>query len=66
MCRLDGHGDVVHQTILIGGQDGALDGHAIGHDVLLEHLQVDNASVTVFSYEDGCWKLLKWNYTGAL
>ena len=51
-----GHEGTVHQIF----------NHAVGHDVLLEHLQVDNASVTVFSYENGCWKLLKWNYTGAL
>ena len=51
-----GHEGTVHQIF----------NHAMGHDVLLEHLQVDNASVTVFNYEDGCWKLLKWNYTGAL
>jgi broad specificity phosphatase PhoE len=51
-----GHEGTVHQMM----------SHAVGHDVLLEHLQVDNASVTVFSYENGCWKLLKWNYTGAL
>ena len=51
-----GHEGTVHQIF----------NHAVGYDVLLEHLQVDNASATVFSYEDGCWKLLKWNYTGAL
>ena len=51
-----GHEGTVHQIL----------NHAVGYDVLLEHLQVDNASVTVFSFEDGCWKLLKWNYTGVL
>ena len=51
-----GHEGTVHQIF----------NHAVGYDVLLEHLQVDNASVTVFSYENGCWKLLKWNYTGTL
>ena len=51
-----GHEGTVHQIL----------NHAVGYDVLLEHLQVDNASVTVFSFEDGCWKLLKWNHTGAL
>ena len=51
-----GHEGTVHQIL----------NHAVGYDVLLEHLHVDNASVTVFSFEDGCWKLLKWNYTGVL
>ena len=51
-----GHEGTVHQIF----------NHAVGYEVLLEHLHVDNASVTVFSYENGCWKLLKWNYTGAL
>ena len=51
-----GHEGTVHQLL----------SYAIGYDVLLEHLQVDNASVSVFSYENGCWKLEKWNHTGAL
>ena len=51
-----GHEGTVHQIF----------NHAVGYDVLLEHLHVDNASVTVFSFEDGCWKLLKWNHTGTL
>ena len=51
-----GHEGTVHQMM----------NHAVGHEILLEHLQVDNASVTVFSYENGVWKLEKWNYTGAL
>ena len=51
-----GHEGTVHQMM----------NHALGHDILLEHLQVDNASVTVFSCENGVWKLEKWNHTGAL
>jgi broad specificity phosphatase PhoE len=51
-----GHEGTVHHML----------SYALGHEILLEHLQVDNASVTVFSYENGCWKLLKWNHTGAL
>ena len=51
-----GHEGTVHQMLC----------HALGYEVLLEHLQVDNASVTVFSYENGVWKLEKWNHTGAL
>ena len=51
-----GHEGTVHQMLC----------YTLDHEVLLEHLQVDNASVSVFSLENGCWKLEKWNYTGAL
>lgn len=51
-----GHEGTVHQML----------SYALGYDVLLGHLQVDNASVSVFSYKGGNWKLLKWNHTGAL
>lgn len=51
-----GHEGTVHQMLC----------HALGHEVLLEHIQVDNASATVFSLEKGCWKLEKWNYTGRI
>ena len=51
-----GHEGTVHQML----------SYALDYDVLLENVQVDNASASVFSYENGCWKLLKWNYTGQL
>jgi len=51
-----GHEGTVHQML----------SYALNYDVLLENVQIDNASATVFSYENGCWKLLKWNYTGQL
>ena len=51
-----GHEGTVHQMLC----------HVLGYEVLLEHIQVDNASVSVFSLENGCWKLEKWNHTGAL
>ena len=51
-----GHEGTVHQMLC----------HALGYEILLEHIQVDNASVSVFSLENGCWKLEKWNHTGAL
>lgn len=51
-----GHEGTVHQML----------SYVVGYDVLLENLQVDNASASVFSYENGAWKLLKWNYTGQL
>ena len=51
-----GHEGTVHQMLC----------HALGYEVLLEHILVENASASVFSYENGCWKLEKWNYTGAL
>ena len=57
------------ETVAVFGHEGTVHqifNHAIGHDVMLRHLQVDNASVTVFSYENGCWTLQKWNHTGAL
>ncbi len=48
-----GHEGTVHQML----------SYTLGYDVLLENLQIDNASVSVFSYENGVWKLLKWNHT---
>lgn len=51
-----GHEGTVHQML----------SYALGSEILLEHLQITNASVSVFSYENGCWKLLKWNHTGNL
>jgi broad specificity phosphatase PhoE len=57
------------ETVAVFGHEGTVHqmmNHAMGCEILLEHLQVDNASVTVFSYENGVWKLEKWNYTGAL
>ena len=57
------------ETVAVFGHEGTVHqmmNHAMGYEILLEHLQVDNASVTVFSYENGVWKLEKWNYTGAL
>lgn len=51
-----GHEGTVHQMM----------SHALGHDIMLRHLVVENASVTVFSYQRGFWALRKWNHTGAL
>ena len=39
---------------------------ALGQVIPLEHLKIDNASVSVFEVTDGKWKLLRWNDTGAL
>jgi len=51
-----GHEGTVHQLL----------SYALGYDVMLGNILVENASVSVFSYENGCWKLEKWNHTGAL
>ncbi len=48
-----GHEGTVHQMM----------NYIVGNDILLEHLQVDNASVSVFAYENGTWRLVKFNLT---
>ena len=49
-----GHEGTVHQLFNM----------TVGYPVLLEHLQIENASVTVFSFENGVWKLLKFSCLG--
>ena len=39
---------------------------ALEQVIPLEHLKIDNASVSVFEVTAGRWKLLPWNTTGAL
>ncbi len=51
-----GHEGTVHQFF----------NHAMGYPVLLEHLSIANASVTVFDYSDGRWSLVAFSYRGAL
>lgn len=51
-----GHEGTVHQMLEI----------ALGHEILLEKLQIDNASVSVFEYADETWKLLQYNCEGEL
>lgn len=51
-----GHEGTVRETL----------NYALGQTVLLEHLQIDNASISVFDCTQGRWKLLQWNYTGEL
>lgn len=51
-----GHEGTVRETL----------NYALGEIVLLEHLKIDNASVSVFDVEEEKWRLDKWNYTGTL
>lgn len=51
-----GHEGTVHQMLEI----------TLGQEILLEKLQIDNASVSVFEYLDGKWKLLQYNYEGEI
>lgn len=56
-------------NVAVFGHEGTVNqmlNYTVGHDVLLEHLQVENASASVFEYNNGCWRLLHWNYTGPL
>lgn len=48
-----GHEGTVHQMIR----------YVLGCDMLLEHLQIDNTSCTVLAYENGVWRLVKFNST---
>ena len=49
-----GHEGTVHQLFNL----------TVGYPVLLEHLQIENASVSVFSFEKGVWKLVKFSCLG--
>jgi len=49
-----GHEGTVHQFLC----------HALGTPVLLEHLRIENASVTVLEYSNGNWKLLFFGQGG--
>ena len=51
-----GHEGTVHQMV----------SYALGSRILLEHFQIDNASCTVLAYEDGIWRVVKFNDTGTL
>ncbi len=51
-----GHEGTVHQFF----------NHCMGYPVLLEHLTIKNASVTVFDLTDGVWSLESFSYTGSL
>ena len=51
-----GHEGTVHQFL----------NYVLGADIPLEHLHIANASVTVFSYENGVWPLEKFSHTGPL
>lgn len=51
-----GHEGTVHQMMEI----------TLGQEILLEKLQIDNASVSVFEYLNGKWKLLQYNYEGEI
>ena len=49
-----GHEGTVHQFLC----------HALGAPILLEHLSIPNASVTVLEYAGGSWKLLSFGQGG--
>lgn len=51
-----GHEGTVHQFF----------NYTMGHEVLLEHMTIRNASVTVFEYKDGNWSLLQFSYKADL
>ena len=57
------------ENIAIVGHEGTVRetlNFALDEVIPLEHLKIDNASVSVFEVTDGHWKLLQWNYTGFL
>lgn len=57
------------ETVAVFGHEGTVHqmlSYAMGHDVMLQHLVVENASISMFSYQRGYWTLRKWNHTGAL
>ena len=51
-----GHEGTVHQMMEI----------TLEQEILLEKLRIDNASVSVFEYLNGKWKLLQYNYEGEI
>jgi len=51
-----GHEGTVHQWF----------NYTVGYEVLLEHMQIQNASVSVFEYKDGNWSLVRFSYVGEL
>lgn len=52
-----GHEGTLHQMLEV----------ALGTDILIDHIKVYNASVSVFRYEESKgWRLISWNFTGSL
>ena len=57
------------ENIAIVGHEGTVRetlNFALNQVIPLEHLKIDNASVSVFEVTEGRWKLLRWNHTGVL